>query len=315
MKRIYSLALAGAAVFLALVPAFGQKPVTHRLIAQDRGKVLIFDAKGAVEWEYDCPFVSHDIQALPNGNFLLHTGPNKIEEVTPEKKVVWTHLSKPVAPYAGAVEIHGFRRLPNGKTMIAETGNRRIIEVDQEDKVVSETPITVEHPNSHRDTRNVRKLDNGDYLVAHEGDGKLREYAPSGKVVWTYELDLHDQPRTDGHDGHGREVFGAVRLKNGNTLIAGGNNNRVFEVTPKGETVWSIERDELPGIHLCWVTTLQVLPNGNIVVGNTHAGPDNPQLFEVTRDKKVVWTFKNFDKLGNDLCASQVLDVKGKVIR
>ena len=48
---------------------------------------------------------------------------------------------------------------------------------------------------------------------------------------------------------------------------------------------------ELPGIRLAWVTTLHQLPNGNRIVGNCHAGPENPQLIEVTRDKKVVWTF------------------------
>ena len=315
MKHFLKTALTGAACLLALAPVLAQKPVAHRFVAQDRGKVIIFSAKGDVEWEYDCPFTSHDIQALPSGNILVHSGSNRIDEVTPEKKIVWTHLSAPVAPYAGAVEIHGFRRLSNGLTMVAETGNLRIVEVDKEDKVVHSTPITVERPNSHRDTRNVRKLDNGNYLVAHEGEGKVREYDPSGKVVWEYALDLNGQPRTPNHDGHGVEVFGAVRLKNGNTLIAGGNNNRVIEVTPAGAIVWSIERDELPGIHLCWVTSLEVLPNGHIIVGNTHAGPENPQLFEVTRDKKVVWTVKNFDKLGNDMCAAQVLDVKGKMLR
>ncbi|MGV3723509.1 MAG: hypothetical protein ACO1SX_21650 [Actinomycetota bacterium] len=30
------------------------------------------------------------------------------------------------------------------------------------------------------------------------------------------------------------------------------------------------------------------------VFGNSHAGPDNPQLIEVTRDKKVVGTLKSF---------------------
>jgi hypothetical protein len=33
---------------------------------------------------------------------------------------------------------------------------------------------------------------------------------------------------------------------------------------------------------------LHVLPSGNLIVGNCHAGAANPQLFEVTRDKKVV---------------------------
>jgi hypothetical protein len=66
----------------------------------------------------------------------------------------------------------------------------------------------------------------------------------------------------------------------------------------------------LPGITLAWVTTLHVLPNGNVIVGNCHAGPDNPQLFEVTRDKKVVWQFKDFKTFGNNLAAAHVLDIK-----
>ena len=99
-------------------------------------------------------------------------------------------------------------------------------------------------------------------------------------------------------------------MKSGNTLIGTGNGNRVLEVTPEGKTVWELKQDELPGIKLAWVTRLQVKENGNIIVGNCHAGPENPQLFEVTRDKKVVWTFKNFKTFGNGLAASQVLDIK-----
>jgi hypothetical protein len=134
-------------------------------------------------------------------------------------------------------------------------------------------------------------------------------------VVWSYKLEMGGRPSSPGHgpEGHGTEVFGAVRLPNGNTLIAGGNNNRVLEVNPKGEVVWSIGHDELPGIRLAWVTTLHVLPNGHIVIGNCHAGPDNPQLVEVTRGKKVVWTFKDFRTFGNSLAAAQVLDVPGTI--
>ena len=123
--------------------------------------------------------------------------------------------------------------------------------------------------------------------------------------------------RSPGHgpEGHGEQVFGAIRLANGNTLIAGGNNNRVLEVTPEGKIVWSIDQHELPGITLAWVTTLEVLPNGNIIFGNCHAGPDNPQLIEVTRDKKVVWTFKDLKTFGNALASAQVLDIEGPVNR
>ena len=136
-------------------------------------------------------------------------------------------------------------------------------------------------------------------------------------MVWNYVLDLAGRPRSAGHgpEGYGTEVFGAVRLASGNTLIAGGNNNRLLEVTPKGKIVWSIDHNELPGIQLAWLTSLHVLPNGHIIFGNCHAGPKNPQLIEVTRDKKVVWTFKDFHTFDNGLAASVILDVPGKVIR
>ena len=70
-------------------------------------------------------------------------------------------------------------------------------------------------------------------------------------------------------------------------------------------------QDDLPGIKLAWVTTLQALPNGNVILGNCHAGPDNPQVVEVTRDKRVVWTFKDTKHFGDATSNSQVLGVGG----
>ncbi len=297
------------------------KPVSaspsYRVLGNDRGRVAILDADGKVEWEYRSGFDGHDVSLLPNGNVLLATGAARIAEVNRDKKIVWQYESKPKKGYKGRVEVHAFQRLDDGQTMIAESGNRRIIEVDTEGKIVHEVPLTVEKPDPHRDTRMARKLANGNYLVCHEGDGKVREYDPKGKVVWSFALDLGGRPASPGHgpEGHGTAVYGAIRLANGNTMIAGGNNNRVLEVTPKGKIVWSIGHDELPGIRLAWVTTLHVLPGGNLIVGNCHAGPANPQLFEVTRDKKVVWTFKDFKTFGNGLAATQVLGIKGKVRR
>ncbi|MEC9093058.1 MAG: hypothetical protein VX438_10160, partial [Planctomycetota bacterium] len=76
--------------------------------------------------------------------------------------------------------------------------------------------------------------------------------------------------------------------------------------------VWKIEQNDLPNITLAWVTTLEVLPNGNYVIGNCHAGPQNPLLIEIDpKTKKVVWTFDQFKVFGNSVPNSQILDVKG----
>jgi len=306
-----------AAARSAEEPAAASAPVQHRVFAVDNGHAAIISAKGEVEWEYPCLTDGHDSAMLDNGNVLLRVGTAKIAEVSPEKKVVWQYEARPVPGYNGPIEIHGFQRQPDGLTMIAEGGNRRIIEVDKDGKILHEIPLVVEHPNPHVDTRMVRKLDNGHYLVCQAGDSTVREYDGAGKVVWSYKLDLDGRPASGGHgpEGHGTEPYGAVRLANGNTLIAAGNGNRVIEVTPEGKVVWRIDQHELPGITLAWVTTLEVLPNGNLIFGNCHAGSENPQLIEVTRDKRVVWTFKNFKTFGNAVAAAQVLDVPGKVIR
>lgn len=289
----------------------------RRVLAADNGKVAIVDGDGKVEWEYPVRAQVHDLWMLPNGNVLLPLGPAKVAEIRPDRTIAWQYESKPQPGNSGRVEVHAFQRLDDGLTMIAESGNRRIIEVDPAGNIVHEIPLTIDRPDPHRDTRLVRRLEGGGYLACHEGDGTVREYDRQGKVVWNYTLDLAGRPRTPGHgpEGHGTEVFGAVRLKNGNTLIAGGNNNRVIEVTPSGTIEWSIDQRELPGITLAWVTTLHVLPGGNVIVGNCHAGANNPQAFEVTRDKQVVWKFHDFTTFGNGLAAVHVLGLPAGTTR
>lgn len=308
-------------LFTILLAASGftaaAEPVAHRVLAADRGRghLAILGIDGTVEWEMENKHDVHDLQMLPNGNILTHTSSTNVVEIDPKtKEIVWKYEAKPKEGYKGRIEIHAFQRLDDGNTMVAESGNTRIVEVDKAGKIVKVIPLTVKRPNAHRDTRMVRKLASGNYLVCHEGEGAVVEYDGDGKIVWTYKLDLGDRKRSDGHgpEGHGVEVFGAIRLQSGNTLIAGGNNNRVLEVDPKGKIVWQVDQKDLPGITLAWVTTLQVLPNGNIVIGNCHAGPENPQLIEVTKEKKVVWTMTNHKTFGNDTAAALVLDAKSK---
>jgi hypothetical protein len=290
-----------------------QKPAAYdtshyRVLGADNNRIAIVNNKGEVEWEIPNEArANHDIQLLPNGNILFHTGWTTIKEVNPKKEIVWQYEVKAKEGYTGKYTLHAFERLPNGRTMVAESGNQRIIEVDTDGKIVHEIPLAVDKPSATSDTRMVRSVPGGGYLVAHEADGKIREYDRNGKVVWEYALQLNNKPASPGATGHGVMVFGVRRLANGNTLVGGGNNNRVFELDKSGTIVWSVEEKDLPGIKLAWVTTVDALPNGNVIFGNSHAGPENPQLIEVTRDKQVVWTFKNFETFGNNLVAAKVI--------
>jgi len=284
----------------------------HTFITADSSKrrIAIIDADGKTKWEHKIGPL-HDLHVLDNGNVLFQTSWTRLVEVDPKTdKVVWEYDSAVSNGNEGKrIEVHAFQRLADGVTMIAESGASRIIEVDQAGKLLKQIPLKVSKPHPHRDTRLARKLDNGRYLVCHEGDGIVKEYDAEGEVVWKYAVPLFGKPRKGGHgpDAFGNQCFSALRLKNGNTLIATGNGHSVIEVTPKKKIVWSIHQKDLKGITLAWVTTLQQLPNGNIVIGNCHAGPKDPQIIEVNRDKEVVWSFHDFERFGNATTNTQIL--------
>jgi outer membrane protein assembly factor BamB len=292
----------------------------HRLVVQGNGKLAIVDRAGDIEWQMPWGGI-HDIHVLDNGHIMVQQGAATVAEIDPAtKQVVWSYDSSKENGNAGRrVEVHAFQPLADGRVMIAESGVARIIEIDRDGKLLKEIKLKVEHPSTHSDTRLVRKLNSGNYLVCHEADGAVREYdGQSGRVVWEYDVPLFGRPRRDGHgpEAFGNQCFAAVRLENGNTLIATGNGHGGLEVTPAKKIVWQIHQNDLPGITLAWVTTLEVLPNGHYAIGNCHAGPDNPLLIELDpKTKKVVWTFDQFDRFGNSVPNTQLLDVKGEVIR
>ena len=287
----------------------------HSVLAADKGKIFKFDADGNVVWHYDGLRQVHRIQQLENGNILCQQGWQKIVEINPAKEIVWTYDATTNGNKGKKLEVHAFQRLPNGNTMIVENGIGRIIEVDKAGKIQHEIAYKVGQLHAHSDVRMAHKLADGHYLVSHEKEGRVTEYDGAGKIVWDFPVPMFDKPAKNGHgpEAFGNQVYNAIRLKNGNTLIATGNGHSVLEVTPEKKVVWQLHQNDLPGITLAWVTSLEVLPNGNIVFGNCHAGPDNPQIIEVTRDKKVVWTFKDFKNLGNAVASSATVGVKGVV--
>lgn len=300
----------GAAVLFA-IPALQAQ---HRVITQGNGKLAMVDERGQIEWEMEWGGI-HDIHILDSGNILTRRGRSEVVEIDPQTKdIVWSYDSAKRNGNEGEqVEIHAFQPLTGDNVMIAESGPARIIEVNRDGKILSQIKLKVDNPHPHMDTRLARKLANGHYLVCHEGDGVLREYDGDGKVVWEYEVPMFGKQAQPGHgpESFGNKLFGAVRLKNGNTLIATGNGHSVIEVTPDKQIVWHLQQNDLPGITLAWVTTLEVLPNGNYVIGNCHAGAGQPLLVEVEpKSKKVVWTFDHFDTFGNSVSNSQLMDVE-----
>jgi len=268
----------------------------HRFACADytQGKVFVVDEAGKVEWSYDAPH-ANDIWVLPNGNLLFNTG-HGVKEVSRGGQVEFS--------YESSSEVYACQRLPNGNTFVGECNAGRLLEVDPAGRIVHQVRLLAEgQDGGSAYMRNARKLANGNYLVAHYGLDVVREYDPQGKVVW--QVAAPGGPHS------------VVRLPDGNTLIAsadgGGAPARVFEAAPGGRTVWEVRGDELPGIGLKFMTGLQRLPNGNTVMSNWlgHGQLGKaPHLIEVTRDKRVVWTFADHETM-KTISSVEILDAAG----
>lgn len=284
--------------------------------AEGRRSVAIVDPSDGnkVLWQHNLSGPTHNLHLLPSLNLLTQDGWKNIIEIDLTEGIVWNYdvakSNRTKANTPDKFEVHAVQRLNNGKTMIVESGSSRIIEVGAKGKLLKELPLQVSEPNGHSDTRQVHKLSNGHYLVAHEADQVVKEYDPDGKVIWEFPIPLFGKEPARGHgpDGFGGRCFNAIKAANGNYLIATGNGHSVLEVTPEKEIVWKLEQNDLEGITLAWVTTIQELSNGNLVIGNCHAGPDNPQIIEITRDKEIVWRFNDFETFGNALAVSLIVD-------
>jgi hypothetical protein len=285
-----------AATFLLSVAATAPAAdaVKHRILFAEYGKgenrLVELDADGKLVWEYKFPSIAVIFQPLADGNIVFAHGgsPTGVDEINRDKKTVWTYVSK-------CPQVLGCQRLANGNTLVAEQGPCRAVEVNPKGEIVHVTKMTTTEEAFHRQVRNVHKLANGNILAAHEGEGAIREYDPDGKTVWEY-----TKVENTGE---------ALRLDNGNTLIACGTQKRVIEVTPAGEIVWEFGPKDAPELNLTWISSLQVLKNGHYVIGNFLRGQEGKgaHTFEVTRDKKVVWTFADH-ALVKSLTTIRVLD-------
>jgi len=295
--RILTLTVALLSPFLLAdminAQTINNNEVSHSFVCTDytQGKVFIISEKGKEEWEYPAENCN-DIWMLPSGNLLFNTGKG-VKEVTRQKKVIFSYESQS--------EIYACQRLPDGNTFIGECNSGRLLEVSPDGRIVKEIKLLADGTDGgHFYMRNARKLANGNYLVAHYGLDKVCEYDSTGKMI--LEIPITGGPHS------------VIRLPEGNTLIACSDHNgnpRVVEVDSKGLIVWQLSKNELPGIELKFMTGMQRLPNGNLLLtnwlGHNQFGKA-PHAFEITRGKKVVWVYNDFTIL-KTMSSIQLLDL------
>lgn len=256
--------------------------IARRILFTEYGKgpnrFVELDTEGKMVWEFKPPSTTVIFHALPSGNILFGYGgnPTGVREITSRGATVFDYVSK-------SHQVFGCERLSNGNTLVAEQEPCQAVEVTPKGEIVQVTPLTTNVKGFHLQVRNIHKLQNGNILAAHEGEGAVREVAPDGKVVWEY----------TGVTNTGD----AQRLANGNTLICCGTQKRLIEVTPDKQIVWEFNDKDAPELNITWISSLQLLKNGNLLIGNFMRGKEGrgAHAFEVTHDKekRVVWKWED----------------------
>ena len=254
---------------------------------------------GRVVWSYTNPRRGElgDCTRLSNGN-IVFSRQFGASEITADQKIVWNYDGPQ------GTEIHTAYPLGLDRVLLMENGDpaKALIIEKSSNRIVREWVLPVKNPASvHGQFRHIRMTKAGTLLVAHMDLGKVVEYTMEGKPIWQV-----DAP----------SAWAAVRLANGNTLISGNQHGYVREVNPKGEMVWEINADDLPGIQLNTVQEVSRLANGNTLINNWSGSlpadrmQTAVQLIEVTPDKKVVWALKDWKTLG-PASSTQLLDEPG----
>jgi len=283
-------------------PLPGEGLSQHSFLYYGEGNNVLYVVNhGKVIWKYAFPKGGEidDAWMLSNGHIVCTTM-RHCYEVTPQKEIVWSYDCPTNR------EIHALQPIGLDQVMVVENGQPPRLYIlnkrDNSKAVDHELPAisATDQKTVHTQFRNCRITAQGTYLLPFLKEGRIVEYGKNWKELWTINAD---------------GPWSAVRLKNGNTLVPGDNHGYVHEINPKGEIVWAIEKNDLPGLELRVVQTANRLANGNTVFCNR--GGSNPtnrfsvvQVVEVTPDKKVVWALRDWTALGS-ATGIQLLDEPG----
>ena len=298
--------LALISIFVPSLSSEGKEAITHSFLGAGKAnRVVIVGEDRKVQWRFDMP--ASDGWVLYNGNVLLALYGTKdfpnggvVEVDRKTKKIVWSYKGQ-------QREISTVQPLGSGKYLVAELGPKpRAIVINRKGEILKSTPLACQKKNFHMQTRMLRALPNGNYIAPHLLDFAVKEYDPdTGKVLRSFPTDDRGRAKRDW-------PFTGIRLASGNTLIGCTNGNRVIEVDAKGKIIWSVDNEDIGENLFDDACGVQRLPNGNTVITSYHAKGNAVKLFEVTRDKKVVWRYSG-QKAG--FHHFQILTTNGKPIK
>jgi hypothetical protein len=272
---------------------------SHAFLGTDAsaGKVAMVSSSGKVEWEFKCE-QPQDCWITPDGNYFFCFKGGVIEKLS-DGRTLWDY-NAPEGSFVSSCQ-----PLPNGHFLIVENGPCRLIEINNMANIVKEFRLTPPPPSVaiQDQLSGVRRTADGHYLVCRKGEHEVEEIDANGKSLRRIPV--------------AGDIRMALRLPDGHLLLALGDAHKLQELDENLKVVWELSENDIPGNPLRRVTGFQRLPNGNTIVCNDPGDADlgkQPQVFEITCDKKVVWEFADHVKF-ETINQIQLIDVPGDVMK
>jgi len=259
---------------------------------------------GKVVWDYSIPLHPapnanqefDDITMLPDRN-IVFARMSGAGIVTPNKQLIWEYVCAP------GTETHSCSPIGKDSVLMVLNANpaKVLIINTKTNKILKEIIIPTSATNTHGQFRHVRLTPNRTIMVGLMKEGKVNEYDLNGNVIWSVDA---------------KSPWSAIKLLNGNVLISGDANAYTREVDPSGKIVWEITQADVP-FKLYNSQTANRLKNGNTVICNWIGGnqnkadwPGSVQVFEVTKEEKLVWVLSAWDNpdLGTSTAIQMLTD-------
>ena len=239
------------------------------------GAVLELDWDSNVVWDYRHPFLHHDFERLPNGNTLVLIWELIPEELAVQVRGGFTPDSEPGGMLGDVVQ----EIAPSGEVVHQwRSWDHLSLEEDAICFLEGRQEWT------HQNTLNVTP--DGDLLVSFRQTDTIGIVdRSSGEFRWKW------GPGKISHQHN------PTFLDNGRVLLfdngphqRGVTHSRVIEVDPSNNQVaWEYRGDPPISFFSYHISGAERLPNGNTLICEGAPG----RLFEVTRDKEIVWEYIN----------------------
>ncbi|WP_303207244.1 beta-propeller domain-containing protein [Bacteroides oleiciplenus] len=278
-----------------------------RAVAQDKllvagsgnPHILLVDKQtGKVEWKHalekgeECNTV-----ALTRKGEVLYSYKRGAKLVTWDHQVVWDY------PAPDKTELQSATLLRDGGVLLGLCGNpARFIELDKNGKEVNEVVLDLEVEKPHNQFRQVFQLRNKNYLIPVMTRQKVLEVTRKGKVVAEHQIE--------------GKAFSSLELKDGNLLLPCGDGHYYMVIDRRtGEELKRMNANDIPGVSLLFVGQILQLKNQNLLICNWYGHTkdvtvDEPQLIEIDKEGKVVWSLHDKENVGKISAACYLKDFR-----